>query len=150
MSGDLSTAYTGIKAALVSTVLTTPSWGLQAYADFAPRNTSGAVSVVPPYVVFGFSGGGDGSNILRADPELLIDVISVTDTLGAALIAEEEIRARLDDAGEHEQRRVAGDTFWVIRTVTREMRIHFVEQVSGATQKYHSGSRYRLEMEKRS
>ncbi len=149
MTGDLSTLYTGIRTALIATVPAAPSWGTKAFADFAPKNADGTVAVTRPYVVYGYSGGGDESFALKADPNMVVDVICVADSLAAALTGEEEIRQRIDDGGEQEAGRVAGNGQWTVKTVTRETRIHLVEQVSGTTQIYHSGARYRVRLEKR-
>ncbi len=150
MSGDLSTLYTGIRTALIATVPAAPSWGTKAFADFAPKNADGTVAVTRPYVVYGYSGGGDESFALKADPNVVIDAICVADSLAAALSGAQEIRERLDDSGEQDLKHtVGGDATWHITTVTQELRIHLVEQVSGTTQIYHSGARYRVRLEKR-
>lgn len=147
---DLQTAYTALRAALISTASNTPSWAGRAYADQAPAPTASA-PITRPYVIYSYSGGGDENALLQADPNLLIDVTCVADTVQAALAGDTEIRARLDDSGEQDIRRgMTGDAEWYIKTVTHEQRLHFVEQANnGATQIYHSGGRYRVIMERK-
>src|SRR5258708_37284194 len=135
---ELGTAYAACYAALFAA--TTAVWAGRAYADQAP------VTVVRPYVTYAFAAGGDTSAIIRPDPNLLILIKCVADTLALAFQGDEQVRNLLDDHGELERiRNVGGDGEYILQTISREMRIHYVENVQGgAAQIYHSGARYRF------
>lgn len=143
---DLAAVYAAFQTALGDG---TASWGVQAWAEFVPKSVSGT-PISRPYVIYSYQGGGDRNRILKSDPNLIIAVKCVADTLDAALAGVEEIKVRLDDHGEMDAiRTVLGDNKYGIKTISHELRIHFVESVQGATQIYHSGGQYRVQMERR-
>ena len=145
---DLGVLYTALRTALLDTSQGVPSWVDRAYADQAPPSVPGT-QIVRPYVVYGYSAGGDESFLLKSDPNLLIDVIAVANTTTLAVQCAQEIKDRLDDQGSQDRKHsIFGDGSYYINTITCETRIHFVEQVDkGASQLFHSGNRYRVLME---
>lgn len=146
---DLGALYAALRTVLTDTTSTTPIWAARAYADQVPASTP-TTPIARPYVVYSFAGGGDDGQNTKPDPNILVDVMCVADDFATANTGAEQIRQRLDDRGEQEPTHsMVGDSTYTIKTMTQERRLHFVEQVSGATQIYHSGARYRAIMEKR-
>ena len=146
IDSDVGAVYAAYRTALTDGAAL---WGTKAYADDVPRNTSGGVAVTRPYVIYSFAGGGDASDINQPDPDLLVDVIGVADNVADALLMAQQIRERLDDHGELDATMLAGSSTYMLKTITHEMRIHFIERALGTLPIFHSGGRYRNILEKR-
>lgn len=143
---DVGTAYTTLRS--VFSTLSGAVWSDRAYADQIPVTQQN--NIVRPYCVYAYAAGGDMSQIIPADPNLVFAIKCVADTLADAMAGEEQIRTALDDHGAFDRTRdVVGDLAWIIKTISRERKIHYVENVKGAVQIYHAGAYYRLIMEKR-
>lgn len=143
---DVGTAYTILRSVL--STLTGAIWAGRAYADQVPVMQQN--NIVRPYVVYAYAAGGDQNAIIQPDPNLVFTVKCVGDDLADALTGDEQIRIALDDHGAIDRvRDIVGDTVYIIKTITRERHIHYVENVKGAVQIYHAGAYYRLMMEKR-
>lgn len=142
---DLGTAYTALRTVL--STATSAVWSNRAYADQVPYSVT---TIVRPYAVYAYTAGGDVNAIVQSDPNLVFTVKCVADDLATALTGDEQIKALLDDHGALDRvKDIFGDTAYIIKTITRERRIHYVENVKGAVQIYHDGAYYRLIMEKR-
>jgi hypothetical protein len=114
----------------------------RAYADYSESDEY-------PYVIYFWSGGGEVNHTRRRDAEIVLTVTAISEKLGDAQIAAQQISDLLNDSGEYDDPAdyLYGGTFWRILTSTEEDAIHTLDMFSGAVPIYHVGARYRFVME---
>lgn len=119
--------------------------GFTLYSDFVPAG------IPKPYYVQVMMGGGEANHSRNEDAELVLSIKCVAADLATALTGAQLLSETFNDQGTQDvgvSAALSGGTYWTINTTTKELAIHFVEHVQGATQIYHSGNRYRFFMQR--
>jgi len=149
MADALDSLYRAIKAQLDDNI----PWGHEVYPDAAPS------WAVRPLVIFNRVAGGDTNRIAYESDRFMIDVKCIADgengyinaVAGAAMISEllkDNGYQDIDDDGNNGT--VAGDDVYLIKTITREARIHELDDLEKVGEYvFYSGHTFTIEMEER-
>ncbi len=147
MADALESLYIALQAQLNNNL----PWGTQVYPDAAPSFGE------RPLVVYNNVVGGDTNLLAHESNSFLIDVKCITDGEGAAddaMKGAAKISELLKDKGyqdlddEGNPGPVAGDTDYLIKTITRGNRIHILDNLEKKGEYvYYSGHTFTVEME---
>jgi len=145
MADALDSLYRAFKRQLDGAAL----WGDDVYPDVAPPDAA------RPYVVFNNVEGGDTNRYAHESNSFMIDVKFIVENdyeagkQGAALISDllkDKGYQDIDDSGNHGP--VAGDSDYLIKTITRGKRIHILDDLEKIGQYvYYDGHTFMVEME---
>lgn len=115
-------------------------WADRVFPDVAPT----WAEVEQGYLLFFWTGGGEGNVVVEQDAHLMLTIKAVSDQLEDAMKMAAAVSALLNDKGTQETTTpaVSATPDWEVTAITQGRAVHMVERFSESVMLYHEGASF--------